>query len=60
MCATDTIAVLTMISEKKYKTLNAVLFGEGLVNDSVAILLFRVVDSLIKDSRYNNFEMNEG
>ena len=51
LCATDTIAVLTLLSESKYPALNAVLFGEGLVNDSVAILLYRVVDSLLQSKK---------
>lgn len=47
LCATDTIAVLTLIHEDKYKTLNAVLFGEGVVNDAVSILLYRSIYSTI-------------
>jgi len=40
-----------MINEHKYQTLNAVLFGEGIVNDSVSILLYGVVTSLIQSKR---------
>jgi NhaP-type Na+/H+ or K+/H+ antiporter len=45
LCATDTIAVLTLINEAEYSKLNAVLFGEGVINDAVSILIFRAVES---------------
>ena len=48
LCATDTIAAISPVNEQKYQALNAVLFGEGIVNDSVAILLFDVVGSLLQ------------
>lgn len=43
LCATDTVAALTIVKEKSYPTLNSILFGEGVVNDAVAILLFHAV-----------------
>ena len=50
LCSTDTVAVLTLITEEKYKVLNSVLFGEGVVNDAVAILLFRAMWNLMQGS----------
>ena len=50
LCSTDTVAVLTLITEDKYKVLNSVLFGEGVVNDAVAILLFRAMSNLMQGS----------
>ena len=47
LCATDTVAALTIVKEKSYPTLNSILFGEGVVNDAVSILLFRAVEKLI-------------
>jgi NhaP-type Na+/H+ or K+/H+ antiporter len=47
LCATDTVAALTIVKEKSYPTLNSILFGEGVVNDAVAILLFHAVEGLI-------------
>ena len=47
LCATDTIAALTIVKEKRFPTLNSILFGEGVVNDAVAILLFHAVEELI-------------
>ena len=40
LASTDTVAVLTLIVPEKYKLLNAILFGEGVVNDAVTILLY--------------------
>ena len=47
LCATDTVAALTIVKEKSFPTLNSILFGEGDVNDAVAILLFHAVEGLI-------------
>ena len=40
LASTDTVAVLTLITADKYEVLNSVLFGEGVVNDAVTILLY--------------------
>ena len=37
------MAALTLVKEKEYPRLNSVLFGEGIFNDAVSILLFRSV-----------------
>jgi len=56
ICATDSVAALTMIKPEKYPKLFSVLFGEGMVNDAVAIILFVSVD-LIEDSNSTTFEV---
>ena len=43
LCATDTVAVLTLVDGSKYAKLNSILFGEGITNDAVSILLYRSV-----------------
>ena len=43
LIATDTIAPLTLIDQKKFPTLFSVVFGEGVSNDAVALLLMDVV-----------------
>ena len=50
LCASDTIAVLTMVDDKKYPKLNTLLFGEGVVNDAVSILLYRAVEQALRYS----------
>lgn len=44
LASTDTVAVLTLITADKYLVLNSVLFGEGVTNDAVTILLYQAVD----------------
>lgn len=43
LCATDTVAALTILKEKEFPKLNAILFGEGIVNDAVSILIFETI-----------------
>ena len=43
LCATDTVAAMSLIKPDKFPVLNAVLFGEGVINDAVAIILFHTV-----------------
>ncbi len=40
--AADEVATLSVIKQDTYPKLSAVLFGEGILNDAVSILLFRV------------------
>mmetsp|Transcript_1644 Transcript_1644/g.2907 ORF Transcript_1644/g.2907 Transcript_1644/m.2907 type:complete len:177 (-) Transcript_1644:1170-1700(-) len=47
LASTDTVAVLTLITPDKFRVLNAVLFGEGVVNDAVTILLYQAVNKQI-------------
>jgi NhaP-type Na+/H+ or K+/H+ antiporter len=48
LCSTDTVAVLTLVTADKYSILNSVLFGEGVINDAVAILLFKAIENVMK------------
>lgn len=43
LCATDTVAALTIVRENQFPTLNSILFGEGVVNDAVAILVYKAI-----------------
>jgi len=49
LCATDSVAALTIVKEKNYPTLNSILFGEGVVNDAVSILLYRAVERMMRE-----------
>lgn len=46
ICASDSVAALTMIKPGKYPKLFSVVFGEGMINDAVAIILFTVVGGI--------------
>ena len=50
LVATDTIAPLSLIDQKAYPTLFSVVFGEGVSNDAVALLLMEVVGELKQNS----------
>ncbi len=39
----DEVATLSVIKQDKYPKLSALLFGEGVLNDAVSILLFRTI-----------------
>ena len=49
LSATDTVAAITVIKEHKFPKLHYILFGEGVLNDAVSIVLFRTVASVITD-----------
>jgi sodium/hydrogen exchanger 3 len=46
LCATDTIAAISVIKEDKYPQLHSIVFGEGVINDAVSIALFRAVENI--------------
>eukprot|EP01017_Pseudomicrothorax_dubius_P039144 TRINITY_DN5962_c0_g1_i1.p1 TRINITY_DN5962_c0_g1~~TRINITY_DN5962_c0_g1_i1.p1 ORF type:complete len:410 (+),score=77.55 TRINITY_DN5962_c0_g1_i1:270-1499(+) len=48
LCSTDTVAALTMIKSKEHPKLFSLVFGEGLVNDAVAIILFNAINRLVE------------
>jgi NhaP-type Na+/H+ and K+/H+ antiporters len=43
LSSTDTVAALTLVKADQFPKLNSILFGEGIVNDAVSILLFRTI-----------------
>ena len=47
LASTDTVAALTLVKPERYPKLNAILFGEGVVNDAVSILLFNTVKNTL-------------
>lgn len=51
LCATDTVAALTIVKERDFPQLNAVLFGEGIVNDAVSILIFETIMTVFDGSK---------
>lgn len=48
LCATDTVAALAIVRESEFPTLNSILFGEGVVNDAIAILIYKAIESMIE------------
>jgi len=51
LSAADEVATMGLIPERKHPKLSAILFGEGVVNDAVSILLFRAVSGADEETR---------
>ncbi len=51
LCATDTVAAMTIVKERDFPQLNSVLFGEGIVNDAVSILIFETIMRVFDGSK---------
>lgn len=52
--ATDTVAALTFIKEDKDPKLFAILFGEGVLNDAVCIVLYRIIKEFTDSNEGRN------
>ncbi|CAD8164329.1 unnamed protein product [Paramecium octaurelia] len=60
ICATDSVAALNLIPSQQYPKLFSVVFGEGMVNDAVSIIIFQAVTILQQSGKsfewYTPFE----
>jgi NhaP-type Na+/H+ or K+/H+ antiporter len=45
LCSNDTVSAVSLIKEQSYPKLNSILFGEGIVNDAVVIVMFRIIQN---------------
>ena len=43
LCSSDVIAAISLISYEKQPRLFSIIFGEGIINDAVSIILFNTV-----------------
>ena len=48
--ATDTVAALTFVKEETEPKLFAILFGEGVINDAVCIVLYNIIKNFFASS----------
>ena len=48
LCATDVIAAVSLLNPKKQPKLFSMVFGEGIINDAVCIILFNTVNEFAK------------
>ena len=46
ICATDSVASLTLLDSDRFPKLFSVVFGEGMVNDAVSIILFKAITEI--------------
>jgi NhaP-type Na+/H+ or K+/H+ antiporter len=47
LCSSDVIAAISIIKYEEQPKLFSLVFGEGIVNDAVAIILFNTVSNII-------------
>ncbi len=45
------MAALAIVKESQFPTLNSILFGEGVVNDAAAILIYQAVVEMIQSNQ---------
>jgi NhaP-type Na+/H+ or K+/H+ antiporter len=58
LCSTDTIAALTIVKERQFPVLNSVLFGEGVINDAVTILLYNTINLVVQETEGDKFTLS--
>lgn len=56
LCSTDVIAAVSMLNPKKTPKIFSLVFGEGIVNDAVSIILFNTVNDFAKHSDTKEFD----
>jgi NhaP-type Na+/H+ or K+/H+ antiporter len=52
MCSSDVLAAITIIKYEEQPRLFSLVFGEGIVNDAVAIIMFNTVASFISEDHH--------
>ena len=55
IASTDTVAAMTFIKENEMPKLFSILFGEGVLNDAVCIVLYRILSNFDFDNSVFNF-----
>lgn len=50
ICSSDVVAPLTLIDNNKYPKVFSIVFGEGIVNDAMSIILFQCVVLVVESS----------
>ena len=56
LCSTDVIAAVSLLDPKKQPKLFSLVFGEGITNDAVSIILFNTVVNFSKKGESLNFQ----
>ena len=59
LTSTDIIAAISMLNPKKTPKLFSIVFGEGIINDAVAIILFNAVNEFAAGSTDRKFEWKD-
>lgn len=56
LCSTDVIAAVSLLNAKTQPKLFSLVFGEGITNDAVSIILFNTVVNFAKENEKLNFK----
>ena len=56
LCSTDVIAAVSLINPAEKPKLFSLVFGEGITNDAVSIILFNTVVNFSKQNKSINFK----
>lgn len=55
LCSSDVIAAVSLLNPKKQPKLFSLVFGEGIINDAVSIILFNTVNDFAKNAEDKEF-----
>ncbi|EGR33957.1 Na+ H+ antiporter, putative [Ichthyophthirius multifiliis] len=53
LCATDTVTALSLVKVNQFPQLNSILFGEGIINDAISIVIFRSIKNYVTETDQN-------
>ena len=56
LCSTDVIAAVSLLNPKTQPKLFSLIFGEGITNDAVSIILFNTVVNFSKENESLNLQ----
>jgi sodium/hydrogen exchanger-like protein 6/7/sodium/hydrogen exchanger 8 len=51
LCSSDVIAAISIVKYEEQPKLFSIIFGEGIVNDAVALILFQTVSMITEDMK---------
>ncbi len=55
LCSSDVIAAVSLLDPKSQPKLFSLVFGEGIINDAVSIILFNTVNDFAKNAGDKEF-----
>jgi NhaP-type Na+/H+ or K+/H+ antiporter len=60
LCSTDTVAAISLLDPIETPKLFSVVFGEGVVNDGVVIILFNAINAFFGEGTDHHSEVSAG
>ena len=59
LCSSDVVAAVSLLSYDQQPKLFSIVFGEGIINDAVSIILFNTVEKFVKDSDEDDYSIGK-